>query len=292
MGGGGDQLPAAVAGLDELGPETSREKLTLSLTPVLCDQLEAPGAIERCISFLRGIRHETHRLDIEGFERMKEAAAVAELERSAAEYADAADTLEDLENGREGLAQALGRHATWTSAATHAILPLLCLEESIDLQLRIGIDSHRRRFGGEWAGGFWMPECAHASWLDPQLRAAGVEAACVELTGLLGRGHELNLWPRRPADGPLLVPIDRAIIELVWGAGGYPSRPAYRDRHRRTLHDHHVWANDGSIYAIERARLQVREDAREFVAAVSRPGCRRWAVRLRARHRIARPLVV
>ncbi|MCW3063847.1 MAG: glycoside hydrolase family 57, partial [Solirubrobacterales bacterium] len=27
--------------------------VTLSLTPVLCDQLEAPGALARCLAFLR-----------------------------------------------------------------------------------------------------------------------------------------------------------------------------------------------------------------------------------------------
>ena len=51
--------------LDVLG----RAPITLSLTPVLCDQLEAPGAIERCIEFLDGVRAESHRLDIEGFRR-------------------------------------------------------------------------------------------------------------------------------------------------------------------------------------------------------------------------------
>ena len=40
-------------------------RMTLSLTPVLCDQLEAPGALERCLAFLREVRPESHRLDIE-----------------------------------------------------------------------------------------------------------------------------------------------------------------------------------------------------------------------------------
>ena len=38
--------------------------LTLSLTPVLCDQLAAPGAIDRCADFLATTRVETHRRDI------------------------------------------------------------------------------------------------------------------------------------------------------------------------------------------------------------------------------------
>ena len=40
--------------------------VTLSLTPVLCDQLEAPGAIERCRAFLRDVRPASHALDVDG----------------------------------------------------------------------------------------------------------------------------------------------------------------------------------------------------------------------------------
>src|SRR5213079_2344680 len=42
-----------------------RAPITLSLTPVLCDQLKAEGAIERCLRFLDEIRPESHRLDID-----------------------------------------------------------------------------------------------------------------------------------------------------------------------------------------------------------------------------------
>src|SRR5205085_8217104 len=57
--------------LDVLG----RASLTLSLTPVLCDQLEAPGAIERCVQFLREIRPESHRRDAEELEGSSELVA-------------------------------------------------------------------------------------------------------------------------------------------------------------------------------------------------------------------------
>ncbi|HEX3802853.1 MAG TPA: 1,4-alpha-glucan branching protein domain-containing protein [Solirubrobacteraceae bacterium] len=252
--------------LDGLGPEVSRTKLTLSLTPVLCDQLEAPGALERCVAFLREIRPESHRLDIEELNAAGESNAVAELERSADEYAAAADRLERLVR-EGGLVRALGRHATWTSAASHAILPLLALDDAVDLQLQVGIDSYRHRFG-DWGGGFWLPECAHAPWLNGMLIEAGIRGACIELTNVLGYGSELNLRPQKPSDGPALLPIDRATIDLVWGEHGYPSRPPYRDYHRRTRYDHHVLANDGSVYDYDRARRQAGEDAREFVTAV------------------------
>ena len=252
--------------LDELGPEQTKTKLTLSLTPVLCDQLEASGALDRCIGFLREIRAETHRLETEEFRAAGNAGAVAELERSAAEYAAAADQLEQLAK-HDGLAQALGLHANWTSSATHAILPLLALDESIELQVRVGIESHRHRFG-EWSGGFWLPECAYAPWLHRLLVEEGVHATCVELTGLLGRGNTDNLRPHEPADGPVLVPIDRAIIDLVWSEGGFPARLAYRSSHRRTRYRHQLWANDGAVYDPERARRQAANDAREFIASV------------------------
>src|SRR6202023_411012 len=47
--------------LDVLG----RAPITLSLTPVLADQLEAPEALERCRRFLSEIRPESHRIDVE-----------------------------------------------------------------------------------------------------------------------------------------------------------------------------------------------------------------------------------
>src|ERR1700736_5015893 len=43
--------------------QAGRARLTLSLTPVLCDQLEAPGAIDRCLEFLTRIRPESHLRD-------------------------------------------------------------------------------------------------------------------------------------------------------------------------------------------------------------------------------------
>src|SRR5436309_2352205 len=193
-----------------------RAPFTLSLTPVLCDQLEAPGVRDRCLQFLRETRSESHRRDIDSAREAGQSELVPELERSAAEYAAAAEQLEQLP---EDLVGAFGRHATWTSAATHAVLPLLATDASIGLQVQTGVESHRRRFG-DWAGGFWLPECAHASWLDSLLENAGVRATCVELTGLFGPGDQRHLRPLVSDAGPVLWPVDREIIALVWSERG------------------------------------------------------------------------
>jgi len=236
--------------------------LTLSLTPVLCDQLEAPGAMERCAGFLATTRTETHRRDVEA--ATGDAGVVAALEHSAARYAWARGRLAGLGGDLLG---ALGRHVAWTSSATHAVLPLLATDAGIRLQLRAGIDAHRRRFGAEaWRGGLWLPECAHAPWLDGLLEEAGVHAVCVDLTDVLDGGEHLR--PLRSPAGPLFVPIDRATIELVWSPGGYPADPRYRDYHAFTRHRHRAWSNDGAPYDPARAAAAAREHGADFVARV------------------------
>ncbi|HEX5195546.1 MAG TPA: 1,4-alpha-glucan branching protein domain-containing protein [Solirubrobacteraceae bacterium] len=242
-------------------------RVTVSLTPVLCDQLEHPGTIERCLRFLTEVRPLTHRLDADQLRGAGEPTLAAELDRSAAEYAAAATALRARHAAPGGLPASLGRHASWTSSTTHAILPLLATDAGIGLQLATGIRSHRARFG-EWRGGLWLPECGYAPWLDPHLERAGVRATCVELTALLGRGAPAHLRPLASAAGPTLWPIDRATIDLVWGESGYPSRAAYRDYHRYTSHRHRVHRVDGRPYEHDAALAQARVDAAEFVAAV------------------------
>ena len=243
-------------------------RVTLSLTPVLCDQLSHPGAIDRCLRFLTELRPLTHRLDADELRSAGQPAAAAELERSATEYAAAAQALARLSGAPDGLAGALGRHAAWTSSATHAILPLLATDPGIELQVATGIGSHRRRFG-DWHGGLWLPECAYAPWLDPLLERAGVRSVCVELTGRLGLGSPDHLRPVQTADGVVLWPIDRLTIDRVWGRGGYPSRPPYRDYHRYTSHRHRVHRIDGGLYEHAAAIAQARADAAAFVDAVA-----------------------
>ncbi|MBV8430836.1 MAG: hypothetical protein JO244_06730, partial [Solirubrobacterales bacterium] len=242
-----------------------RAPVTLSLTPVLCDQLEAPGALERCLDFLNEVRPESHRLDIAAYRETGEDALVVELERSAAEYAAAAERLAGLS---QGLLGELGRYAGWTSAATHPVLPLLASDPGIALQVQTGIASHRRRFG-DWAGGFWLPECAHGPWLDEILEEAGVRGVCVELTARFGLGSDRHLRPLATEAGPILWPIDRQTMALVWGERGYPASPAYRDHHGLTPHHHRIWRNDGRTYDPGQADARVTEHARDFVGRVA-----------------------
>jgi len=253
--------------------------LTLSLTPVLCDQLEADGVPERFAAFVRDIRRETHARDAAGLRAAGEVALALAVERAGQDYERALERL--LERGGDLLAL-LAPHARWTSSATHAILPLLLSDAGLRLQVQSGIDSHRRRCG-DWRGGFWLPECAYAPWLEHGLHAAGVRVVCVELTERLGLGAWEHLRPIATESGMALVPIDRATISLVWSEGGYPAGGAYRDYHRLTTHHHNPWDNAGRPYDHERALAQARADAADFVA--------RTQARLRSARSEARALL-
>jgi 1,4-alpha-glucan branching enzyme len=143
----------------------------------------------------------------------------------------------------------------------------LATDTGAAIQVQTGIGSHRRRFG-EWSGGFWLPECAHAPWLDALLEEAGVRCACVELTALFGPGDPRHLRPLATEDGPVLWPIDRETMSLVWSEHGYPASPAYRDYHGLTPHRHRAWRNDGSAYDHKSARSLAAEHARDFVSRV------------------------
>ncbi|HEV3228464.1 MAG TPA: 1,4-alpha-glucan branching protein domain-containing protein [Solirubrobacteraceae bacterium] len=235
--------------------------VTLSLTPVLGDQLAAAGVAERFLRFMREVRRESHRIDIEGCRAGGEHELAVELERAALDYELAIDRFQAIDGDLLG---ALAPHVQWTSSATHSVLPLLATDAGAHLQIQTGIAAHRARIG-EWRGGFWLPECAHAAWLDPLLSEAGVRTSCVDYTDLWGMGALAHLQPLCTESGVLLAPLDRQTIELVWSHHGYPCHGTYRDYHHHTVHHHQPWGNDGRPYDHEAALELVREHAADFV---------------------------
>jgi 1,4-alpha-glucan branching enzyme len=238
-------------------------QLTLSLTPVLCDQLEVPGIGERFATFVEQVRRHTHAEDAAGLRKAGHDELAAELDRSWSDYEGALAAL-----GRRGgdLLEALAPYAQWTSAATHAVMPLLATDEGASLQIQTGVRSHRARFGERWRGGFWLPECAHVSRLEPLLAEAGVHATCVELSARGVADAARHLRPLAGDAGITLVPIDRQTIDLVWSDRGYPAHGAYRDYHHHTVHHHTPWRNDGGAYDRAQALARTRADAADFVS--------------------------
>lgn len=245
--------------------------VTVGLTPVLCDQLEAlkGDAGDRFLSFLRDVRAPIHAMDAEGLERGGEAVMAAEVRRAAGDYTAAERAF--LAAGRDlvGAFAALDGPELWTSAASHAVLPLLATDAGIRLQVHGGVASHERRFGS-FTGGFWLPECAYEPGLERDLPEHGVAAFCVDQTGLHGLGAAEHLTPVATDAGPVAVPIDWQTIRLVWDdKAGYPTHGSYRNYHGRTTHDLKPWSIDGDPYRHEDALAMAREHGRDFVRRVA-----------------------
>jgi 1,4-alpha-glucan branching enzyme len=245
--------------------------VTLTITPVLADQLEAMrngDAGDRFVAFLREVRALIHAEDAKELDTADEPQLAAELRRAAGDY-ERADAFFE-ENGRDLLRAFGGLRAAelWTSAATHAVLPLLATRVGAALQIAAGVDSHAWRFGG-WDGGFWLPECAYRPGLEADLAEQSVRIFCVDQTDQLGAGALEHLEPVGVREGTVAVPVDWQTICLVWDMrDGYPTAPAYRDYHRKTRYDLRPWSTTGAPYDHEQALAQAREHARHFVASV------------------------
>lgn len=240
------------------------ERLTMSVTPVLADQLEADGVGERMIAFGRELRLEACLREAEESMAALRPACLAEADRHRAALA----ALE--RHGGDGLglfreAQAERGVELVTSAATHAILPLLATDAAIRLQLDAGLRSHRRRFGE--SPGIWLPECAYAPGLERSLAEFGFEYFCVDQTPHHGPLEALE--PIATGAGPVAFPIDWEAIEWVWSFEGYPSDPRHTDFNRQSLRGVRAWDIGGEPRDPEAGRERAREQGREFVAAVA-----------------------
>ena len=246
--------------------------VTLGLTPVLCDQLEAlrGDAGERFLEFMRTVRADIHDEDSRGLEEHGEHDLAAEVRRAAGDYSNAAYAFERLDGDLLAELHELRGSGVelWTGAASHAVLPLVATEAGLRLQVAGGIASHERRFE-TWSGGFWLPECAYRAGLERDLVEHGVRCFCVDQTDALGLGSLDQLEPIATEAGPVAMPIDWELINLVWdGGNSYPADPVYRDYWGRTVHDLKPWNVGGKPYRHYEALKRARAHARDFVRRV------------------------
>lgn len=238
--------------------------ITLTVTPVLADQLEAEGVPERLRDFLVHHRLEAAEKDVETCDPGFVDAATAGMER----YARALELI-DLHGGQplEAFASPArsGQVELMASSATHAVLPMLATDRGLDLQLATGIASHRRRFG--WTGGFWLPECGYEPGLEANLARHGVEWFCTDQSAF-ERGDEA-LVPIGTEAGPMAFTIDWPAVSWLWDMKGYPSWPGYLDFHSLSMSGVRIFRIDGKPYDREAASERAREHAQEFLAAAA-----------------------
>jgi 1,4-alpha-glucan branching enzyme len=152
-------------------------KWTINLSPVLTEQLASPEFQKELSFYYENVRraclesreHFTRegQKEIVGLTHFWEEFYERMWEMHRRIGGDIPGTFADL--GRAGHVEIL------TCAATHGYLPLLSRDESIHLQLRTAIETHRRHFGVK-PRGIWLPECAYRpryEWTPPTGRDGG-----------------------------------------------------------------------------------------------------------------------
>ncbi len=239
------------------------ERLTMTISPVLADQLEADGVGERMLRFLRRHRIDAADRDVADAGAALRPAAKAEADH----YTRAIQRLgrlrgKPLRAFQE--AHGRGRVALMTSAATHAVLPKLATRAGRRLQVDAGLRSHERRFGEP--AGFWLPECAYVPGLESVLAERGLAFTCLDQSE-----HERGtaaLAPVRLPGGPVAFTIDWPTVRLVWSEEGYPSDGAYLEYHRLSPNGIRLWAISGAPYDPGAATKRAAEHAASFLAAV------------------------
>ena len=239
------------------------ERLTMTVTPVLADQLEADGVGERMLRFLR-----RHRIDAADRDVADAGVALRPAARAEADhYTKASRRLRKLGGSPLRAFQESsekGRIAVMASAATHAVLPKIATVAGRRLQVDAGLRSHLRRFGEP--AGFWLPECAYVDGLESVLVERGLAYSCLDQSA-----HESGtaaLAPIRLPGGLTAFTIDWPTVRLVWSDGGYPSDGAYLEYHRLSANGVRLWSISGAPYDPARAAKRAAEHAASFLAAV------------------------
>jgi 1,4-alpha-glucan branching enzyme len=240
------------------------EHLTMTITPVLADQLEADGVGERLLAFLAEHRVEAATRDAAESEADLQPAAEASIRL----YARAIERLESLEEHPLVAFQEAadsGRVVLIPSAATHAVLPKLATQAGRRLQVDAGLRSHERRFGVA-PEGFWLPECAYAPGLEAILAERALAYTCLDQSARDDGTSALT--PVRLPGGPVGFTIDWPTVELVWSERGYPSDPSYLEYHRLSPNGMRLWSISGEPYDPAAAADRASEHASTFLGAV------------------------
>ncbi len=139
-------------------------KVTIGITPVLCEQLAHPEYPEIFKEYCKS-KIEGAKLDRNYYkERNYNGHQIYLAEYWQKWYSDRLDDFETkydcniVQSFRE--LQDRGAIEIITCAATHGYLPLLPTEKSINMQIKLGKENYIKHFGRE-PRGIWLPECAY-----------------------------------------------------------------------------------------------------------------------------------
>ncbi|MFX0091820.1 MAG: DUF1957 domain-containing protein, partial [Candidatus Hodarchaeota archaeon] len=171
--------------LNELIEEGFHPRLTIGLTPVLCEQLRKPEFQFGFLHYLEEkIGASTHDQDQFKSENRLHLAYLAK--RWADYYTSVKESFQeqyqkDIIGGYKAL-QDRDFIELITCGATHGDFPLLGKDSSVNAQIKTGVETYKKHFGRKPLG-IWLPECAYRPayrWKAPvgdypEIERVGVE---------------------------------------------------------------------------------------------------------------------
>jgi 1,4-alpha-glucan branching enzyme len=215
-------------------------RLTLTLSPTLCSMLRDPLLQERYLRHLNGLielaEKEVHRTYWDRKHR-----------DLAHEYHQRFVELRDVYNSHAGNIlsafrkfQDADRLEIITTAATHALLPLLNNQQSLRAQILVARDHYEETFQRQ-PRGIWLPECAYTEGVETVLQEANLRWFILDTHGVLNAKPR----PRYGVFAPVFTPNgiaafgrDLESAKQVWSRNeGYPGDPRYRDFYRDIGYD-------------------------------------------------------
>ena len=214
--------------------------LSISFSPTLCEMLRDHLLRERCKNYIRNrldlVEKEVRRL--EGTPLQDMAHFYRRHYRRLWEDFVQNEGLQLL-NGFAELARA-GSLDLMTTAATHALLPLLDSSETRTAQVEAACRNFRRHFGCRPAA-IWLPECAYEPGIENILVDCGLRTFFLDShAALLGRPTpQAGVFrPFETPSGAVAFARDAASSRDVWSKDeGYPGHPVYREFYRDAGHD-------------------------------------------------------
>ncbi|OIP41697.1 MAG: glycoside hydrolase [Deltaproteobacteria bacterium CG2_30_63_29] len=226
--------------MNRLERDGIRFRLTMSMTPPLCEMLADPLLQDRFAARLA---------------KLLELAQKEAENRKGTPFHDAASfCAEDLRETRELFEQRWHRQVLpvfkrfqdqgslelITCGATHGFLPLMSDDVARRAQIEVAVRNYEKHFGRA-PRGIWLPECAYAPGLDFILRDAGIKFTILETHGLTDATPPARFGPYRPVvspSGTMVFGRDPEVSRQVWSAeSGYPGDPHYREFYRDLGYD-------------------------------------------------------
>ncbi len=232
-----------LAGYERLINDGIDFRITMSLTPPLCEMLVDPLLQDRTVRRLERLIELTDK-EVERTSSGQDAV----YHDSALMYQRKLRLAHDLYTRRYGRSvlegfkslQDAGVLDIITCGATHGFLPLMKTENAVRAQIRVAQLNYQKHFRRA-ARGIWLPECGYAPALDKHLNAEGLEYFFLDAHGLLyGKPS-----PRKGVFSPVRTPSGVAAFgrdiessRQVWSREeGYPGDFEYREFYRDLGYD-------------------------------------------------------